>query len=223
MHILVVEDDREISDFLRVSLEAECFAVDTAFDGETGSYLARTNHYDIIILDNVLPTKEGRLACKEIREAGKTTPIIMLSVKSETVTKVDLLNAGADDYMTKPFSLNELMARIRALLRRPKELTSEILSLGDLVIDISKHSVKRGGKEIYLTRKEFVLLVYLLKNAGAAMSRGMIMEHVWNMKIDPFSNTIESHILSLRKKIDVNAKKKLIQTVPGIGYKMMIL
>lgn len=223
MHILVVEDDREISDFLRVSLEAECFAVDTAFDGETGSYLARTNHYDIIILDNVLPTKEGRLACKEIREAGKTTPIIMLSVKSETVTKVDLLNAGADDYMTKPFSLNELMARIRALLRRPKELTSEILSLGDLVIDISKHSVKRGGKEIYLTRKEFVLLVYLLKNAGSAMSRGMIMENVWNMKIDPFSNTIESHILSLRKKIDTKAKKKLIQTVPGIGYKMMIL
>jgi DNA-binding response OmpR family regulator len=220
MHILVVEDEKEISDFLRVSLEAECFAVDTAFDGETGSYLARTNNYDLIILDNILPKKEGRLACKEIRDAGKTTPIIMLSVKSETVTKVDLLNAGADDYMTKPFSLDELLARMRALLRRPKEMENEILSIDDLTIDPKKHTVRRGNKEIYLTRKEFVLLSYLLKNAGSAMSRGMIMEHVWDMNIDPFSNTIESHILSLRKKIDAKSKKKLIQTVPGIGYKI---
>ncbi len=220
MHILVVEDDREINDFLRVSLEAECFAVDTAFDGETGSYLARTNDYDLIILDNILPQKEGQVACKEIRAAGKSMPIIMLSVKSETVTKVDLLNAGADDYMTKPFSLEELLARMRALLRRPKEMENEILNVDDLFVDAKKHSVKRGKKEIYLTRKEFILLSYLLKNAGAAMSRGKIMEHVWNMDIDPFSNTIESHILSLRKKIDVKPKKKLIHTVPGVGYKI---
>lgn len=220
MHVLIVEDDNEINDFLRVSLEAECFAVDVAFDGEKGSFLARTNEYDLIILDNVLPKKEGRVACKEIREAGKTTPIIMLSVKSETVTKVDLLNAGADDYMTKPFSLEELLARIRALLRRPKQIESEVLSIEDLVIDVKRHTVRRANKEIYLTRKEFVLLSYLLKNAGAAMSRGMIMEHVWDMNIDPFSNTIESHILSLRKKVDAKAKKKLIQTVPGIGYKI---
>lgn len=220
MHILIVEDEREINDFLRVSLEAECFAVDTAFDGDRGSYLGRTNEYDLIILDNVLPIKEGREACKEIRESGKTTPIIMLSVKSETVTKVDLLNAGADDYMTKPFSLEELLARMRALLRRPKQIESEVLSLEDLIVDIKRHMVKRGGREVYLTRKEFVLLTYLLKNAGAAMSRGMIMEHVWDMNIDPFSNTLESHILSLRKKIDVKSKKKLIRTVPGIGYKV---
>ncbi len=220
MHVLVVEDDKEINDFLRVSLEAECFAVDTAFDGETGSYLARSNEYDLIVLDNILPKKEGRIACREIRESGKTTPIIMLSVKSETVTKVDLLNAGADDYMTKPFSLEELLARMRALLRRPKHIESEVLSIEDLVIDIKRHTVKRANKELYLTRKEFVLLTYLLKNAGAAMSRGMIMEHVWNMDIDPFSNTIESHILSLRKKVDARSKKKLIRTVPGIGYKI---
>lgn len=220
MHILVIEDEKEISDFLRVSLEAECFAVDTAFDGEAGSHLGRTNNYDLIILDNILPKKEGREACREIRAMGKTTPIIMLSVKSETVTKVDLLNAGADDYMTKPFSLEELLARMRALLRRPKEIETEILNVRDLVIDVKKHSVRRGGKEIYLTRKEFVLLTYLLKNAGSAMSRGMIMEHVWDMSIDPFSNTIESHILSLRKKIDAKFEKKLIQTVPGIGYKI---
>jgi two-component system copper resistance phosphate regulon response regulator CusR len=215
-----VEDEQEISDFLRVSLEAECFAVDTAFDGEIGSHLARTNNYDLIILDNILPKKEGREACREIRAAGKTTPIIMLSVKSETVTKVDLLNAGADDYMTKPFSLQELLARIRALLRRPKEIEEEIFSIGDLIVDIKRHTVRRGNKEIYLTRKEFVLLSYLLQNAGAAMSRGMIMEHVWNMNIDPFSNTIESHILSLRKKVDAKFNKKLIKTVPGIGYKI---
>lgn len=221
MHILVVEDEREISDFLRVSLEAECFAVDTASDGETGSTLGRTNDYDLIILDNILPKKEGREACKEIRAAGKTVPIIMLSVKSETVTKVDLLNAGADDYMTKPFSLEELLARMRALLRRPKEIEEEILSIGDLIVDIKRHTVRRGNKEIYLTRKEFVLLSYLLQNAGSAMSRGMIMEHVWDMNMDPFSNTIESHILSLRKKIDAKSKKKIIQTVPGIGYKIL--
>lgn len=220
MHILVVEDEQEISDFLRVTLEAECFAVDTAFDGETGSHLARTNNYDLIILDNILPKKEGREACKEIRATGKTTPIIMLSVKSETVTKVDLLNAGADDYMTKPFSLEELLARMRALLRRPKEIEEEIFSIGDLVVDIKRHTVRRENKEIYLTRKEFILLSYLLQNAGAAMSRGMIMEHVWNMDIDPFSNTIESHILSLRKKVDAKFNKKLIKTVPGIGYKI---
>lgn len=222
MHLLVVEDDKEINDFLRVSMEAECFAVDTAFDGETGSYMARTSNYDLIILDNILPKKEGRIACKEIRDAGKTCPIIMLSVKSETVTKVDLLNAGADDYMTKPFSLEELLARMRALLRRPKEIETDILNIDDLFIDAKRHSVRRGKKEIYLTRKEFVLLSYLLRNAGAAMSRGMIMEHVWNMDIDPFSNTIESHILSLRKKIDAKSKKKLIHTVPGIGYKISV-
>lgn len=221
MHILVVEDEKEISDFLRVSLEAECFAVDTAFDGEAGSYLGRTNNYDLIILDNILPKKEGREACKEIRAVGKTTPIIMLSVKSETVTKVDLLNAGADDYMTKPFSFAELLARMRALLRRPKEMEDEILTISDLIIDIRRHTVRRANKEIYLTRKEFVLLSYLLRNAGSAMSRGMIMEHVWDMQMDSTSNTIESHILSLRKKIDAKSNKKLIQTVPGIGYKIL--
>lgn len=221
MHILVVEDEREISDFLRVNMEAECFAVDTAFDGETGSFMARTNNYDLIILDNILPKKEGREACKEIRAAGKTVPIIMLSIKSETVTKVDLLNAGADDYMTKPFSFTELLARMRALLRRPKEIEDEILTISDLVIDIRRHTVRRANKEIYLTRKEFVLLSYLLQNAGSAMSRGMIMEHVWDMQMDPSSNTIESHILSLRKKIDAKSKKKLIKTVSGIGYKIL--
>ena len=219
MRILVVEDEKQISDSLKVSLGAECYAVDVAEDGAKGSYLARTNEYDLIILDNILPKKSGLEVCKEIRDNGSTTPIIMLSVKTESTTKVDLLNAGADDYLTKPYSFQELLARIRALLRRPQDIEDEILTIDDIALDSRKHTVKRGKKEIYLTRKEFALLEYLLKNQGVALSRGMIMEHVWDMNVDLFSNTIESHILSLRRKLDIKNKKKFIHTVPGIGYK----
>lgn len=223
MRILIIEDEKEIINFLKLALKAECFAVDTAEDGERGSFLARTNDYDLIILDNVLPKKIGIEVCKEIRARGKTMPIIVLSVKSEATTKVDLLNAGADDYLIKPFSLDELLARIRALLRRPKNIESEILKLDDLTLDTKKHLVKRGQKEIYLTRKEFTLLEYFMKNLGIVLSRGMMMEHVWDMNADPFSNTIESHILSLRRKVDLKGKKKLIHTVPGRGYKIDLL
>ena len=220
MRILIIEDEKKIIDFLKKSLENECFVVDVAMDGEKGLYLAQTNNYNIIILDNVLPKKTGRQVCEEIRKDGKTVPIIMLSVKGETTTKVELLNAGADDYLTKPFSLEELLARIRALLRRPKQIESEVLKLDDLTLDTKRHLVKRGKKEVYLTRKEFMLLEYLMKNQGIVLSRGMILEHVWDMNADPFSNTIESHILSLRRKTDFKGTKKLIHTVPGRGYKI---
>jgi DNA-binding response OmpR family regulator len=220
MRLLVVEDEKEILNFLKKSLEAEHFVVDAAKDGEKGSFLARTNDYDLIVLDNVMPKKSGLEVCKDIRQDGKSVPILILSVKTETTTKVDLLNAGADDYLTKPFSLDELLARIRALLRRPKQIENEILQINDLILDSNKSTVKRGNQEIYLTRKEFVLLKYLMKNQGIALSRGMIMEHVWDMSADPFSNTIESHILSLRKKIDAKGKKKLIHTISGRGYKL---
>ena len=203
MRILVVEDEKEIRDYLSTSLKAECFAVDTAEDGAKGSYLASTNDYDLILLDNIMPKKTGQEVCEEIRKEGITIPILILSVKSETTTKVDLLNAGADDYLTKPFSLDELLARMRSLLRRPKEIEKEIYQLDDLTLDDIKHAVTRGEKDIYLTRKEFTLLKYLLKNQDAVLSRGMIMEHVWDMSVDPFSNTIEAHINSLRKKIDI--------------------
>ncbi|MFC1801998.1 response regulator transcription factor [Patescibacteria group bacterium] len=218
MRLLIVEDNKEILDFLKISLAEECFAVDTAEDGEVGSYLARTNDYDVIILDNMLPKKDGKRVCKEIREEGKDTPIIMLSVKSDTTTKIDLLNIGADDYLTKPFSLGELMARIRALLRRPKIIESDTLEIDDLFMDIKKHIVKRKNKEIHLTKKEFMLLEYLMRNRNVVLSRGMIMEHVWDMNADPFSNTIESHIASLRRKIDNGHKRKFIRTVSGRGY-----
>jgi DNA-binding response OmpR family regulator len=220
MRLLVVEDEKEIRDFLKRSLEAEYFVVDIAADGEKGSYLARTNDYDLIILDNIMPKKNGLEVCKEIREDGKNVPILILSVKTETTTKVDLLNAGADDYLTKPFSLDELLARIKALLRRPKKIESEVYEIDDLVLDANKNIVKRSGKEIYLTRKEFALLKYLMKNQGIVLSRSMLMEHVWDMSVDPFSNTIESHIRSLRRKIDNGHKRKLIQTISGRGYKI---
>ncbi len=220
MRVLVVEDESAISQFLKTSLEAESFAVDVAEDGEKGSSLARTNEYDLMILDNVLPKKFGLQVCREVRESGKSLPILMLSVKAETDMKVQLLNAGADDYLLKPFSFAELLARIKALLRRPKQMEGEILYADDLALDTKKHKVIKGEREIHLTRKEFTLLEYLLRNKGTALSRGMIMEHVWDMAVDPFSNTIESHILSLRKKLDCKTRESLIQTISGVGYKI---
>lgn len=146
----------------------------------------------------------------------------MLSARGEMGIKVELLNKGADDYLTKPFSLEELLARIRALLRRPASVSSEILQIDDLVMDTKKHITTRKGKEIYLTRKEFMLLEYLLRHKSTVVSRGMLLEHVWDINVDPFSNTIESHVLNVRKKIAIKGKKDLIQTLPGIGYKIDI-
>ncbi|MEA1963151.1 MAG: response regulator transcription factor [Patescibacteria group bacterium] len=220
MRILVVEDEKNICDFLKKSLESECYAVDTAADGEKGLEMIRGGNYNIVILDNNMPKKTGLEVCEEVRVEKNNIPILMLSVQSETTTKVDLLNAGADDYLTKPFSIDELQARIKTLLRRPKVIADEILKIDDLSLDIDRHSVKRGKKEISLTKKEFTLLAYLLKNIGIVLSRSMIMEHVWDMNVDPFSNTIESHIMSLRKKINLPKHKKLIHTVSGRGYKI---
>ncbi|MFT7506911.1 MAG: DNA-binding response OmpR family regulator [Acidimicrobiales bacterium] len=221
MRVLVVEDEEKIRIFLKKSLEAECFAVDAVSDGNEGLELALLNEYDIILLDNVLPNKTGLEICSDIRHAGKMVPIIMLSVRSETDIKVRALNAGADDYLTKPFSFEELVARVHALLRRPAILEEEILTISDVTLDTKQHVVTRRKEEIKLTRKEFMLLEYLMKNEGIVLSRGMLMEHVWDMNADPFSNTIESHILSLRRKLGHTKRNDLIQTVPGRGYKIM--
>jgi len=221
MRILLIEDDQNISDFLLQALTNESFIIDVISDGDKGSFIARTNTYDLIILDHILPKKDGFQICQELRQSGITTPLLMLSVKTEVPFKVGLLNLGADDYMTKPFVFEELLARIRVLLRRPTSEKEAIHKVGDLTIDPATQRVMRGRKEIYLTRKEFILLEYMMRNAGKVLSRGMILEHVWNRESDPFSNTIEAHILNLRKKIDTG-RVKIIRTVPGRGYKIEI-
>lgn len=220
MRILVIEDEKEVGQFLKENLEAECFSVDWESDGERGSYLARTNEYDLIILDNLLPNKDGPRICRELREANNNVPILVLSVQADTSRKVDLLDIGADDYLPKPFSYAELLARVKALLRRPPEVIGETIQVEDLSINTHTYAVQRGSKKVYLTRKEFELLGYLMRNKGKVLSRGMIMEHVWDINADPFSNTIETHILNLRKKIDQGTRHKLIHTVSGRGYKI---
>ncbi len=222
MRILLVEDDEQILTSLRIRLKSEGFSVDTEKDGIRGSFLARTNNYDVIILDYLLPRKNGAKICQEIRSRGTITPIIMISVQTEIPTRVELLNLGADDYVTKPFPFEELMARIRAVLRRPASLKEDILSIDNLTLDSARARVTRGGKKIKLTRKEFALLEYMLRHQGAVLSRGTLMEHVWDIHGDLFSNTIETHILNLRKKIDQPGAKKLIHTISGRGYKIDI-
>lgn len=221
MRILIIDDNREITDILKSGLESELFVVDTADEGNKGLKLALSNPYDLIILDVVIPGKNGFEVCKAIRQAKKTTPIIILSVKSEIPDKVELLNIGADDYLTKPFFFAELLARIKALLRRPPKLENEnYFRCADLELHKEAHMVTRGNKEIHLTRKEFLILEYLLKNDGKVVTRQMLLENAWDTNADPFSNTIEAHIRNLRKKIDQGHIRRYIQTVPGVGYKI---
>jgi DNA-binding response OmpR family regulator len=220
MNLLIVEDDKSTVDLLRNSFEDEGFTVDVAMDGAAGSYKARINSYDLIILDINLPEKDGRQVCTEIRQNGKVMPILILSVKSEIESKASLLDMGADDYVIKPYSFIELLARVKALLRRPKHIEYSIFKIEGLVLDVDCHTVKRDGKLIKLTPKEFMLLEYLMRNRGRVLTRTHILEHVWGDDADPFSNTIETHILNLRRKIDQNKKKKLIHTIPSMGYKI---
>lgn len=220
MKILIIEDDIKLSGFLKKSFEAEYFAVDVAGDGEEGLYLAKTNDYDLLILDNKLPKKTGPEVCDELRKEGYKKPILILSVKTEPRIKTELLNIGADDYLGKPFSFQELLARVRALLRRPHRIEEEVIKVNGVTLDTKRFVVFCNKKNIYLTRKEFSLLEYLMRNRGIVLSRSMILEHVWDMNADPFSNTIESHIVSLRKKLSQSKQRQLIQTVPGRGYKI---
>lgn len=220
MRVLIVEDEKEIASFIKNGLKAENFSVDVAFDGEKGLWLAKTNDYDIIVLDLHLPKKNGMEICNEIRKAGRATPIIMLTVGVELKNKLEAFNCGVDDYLTKPFSFEELLARIRALLRREKSIIPEILESNDLILNSNLHIVKRGKKLIKLSRKEFSLLEYLMRNKGIVSSRSIILEHVWDMDADPLTNTVDVHIRYLREKIDKGFKNKLVQTVHGYGYKI---
>jgi DNA-binding response OmpR family regulator len=220
MRILVVEDQHDAAQTLKTKLEAECYAVDVEHDGERAFYRARTNDYDLILLDNILPGKGGPEICSGLREYKMNTPILILSVQSDIQEKVKLLNCGADDYLAKPFSFTELSARVKALLRRPHIIEGKQLCVDDLILNRETYSALRDGRTIRLTPKEFSLLEYLIKNRGKVVSRRMILEHVWDDAADPFSNSIETHITNLRKKIDRDHKIKLIHTVHGQGYKI---
>lgn len=218
MRILVIEDEEKIANFIKRGLKEEGYAVDVCFDGEEGHFLSTTNEYDLLILDLMIPKMDGVRLCKKIRESKLTVPVLMLTAKDEVKSKVAGLDAGADDYVTKPFAFEELLARIRVLLRKKKNQVTTKLEVGDLSLDLLNHKVERGGKEITLTTKEYSLLEYLMQNAGAIVTRTMISEHVWDIHFETSTNVIDVYINYLRSKIDGGHKKKLIQTVRGRGY-----
>jgi heavy metal response regulator len=222
MRILVIEDERKIADFLKRGLKEEGYAVDIACDGEEGHFLATTQEYDLIILDLMLPKIDGLSLCRKLRAEKITGPILILTVKDSVKDKVSGLDSGADDYLTKPFAFEELLARVRALLRKSETPTPTKLKAADLELDLVTHKVIRGGKDIALTPKEFALLEYLMRNEGTVVTRTMISEHVWDINFDTFTNVIDVYINYLRKKIDLGQKKKLIQTVRGRGYSLSV-
>lgn len=223
MRALIIEDNHYIAEALKSALIIENLTVEVAPDGESGSFFATTNDYDIILLDTMLPKKNGPEVCRTIRSSGKMTPILSVSAKADPTTKVELLEAGVDDYIGKPFVMREVIARVRALLRRPHALLGDIFSIDDLTIDTRKRTVTRGRTPVRLTRKEFMLLEFLIRNQDSVISRGLLLEHVWDETTDPFSNTIEAHIMSLRRKIKLKNKPPLIHTIPGSGYKLALV
>ncbi len=220
MRILLVEDNERLSESIKRGLEEEGFAIDTASDGEDGLYLASAENYDLVILDVMLPKKNGIEVCKELRKQNNKVTILMLTAKSKLDEKVDGLNAGADDYLTKPFEFPELLARIQALLRRTYKQVATAIIINDLEIDSQKHEIKRGGKLVNLTPKEFAIIDLLSKNINQVVTRTQIIEHTWDYNFDSMSNVVDVFIASIRKKIDSGRKKKLLQTVHGVGFKL---
>ena len=220
MRVLIVEDERRLSNIIKKGFIEDGFAVDQAFDGEEGQYLAESEQYDLIVLDIMLPKLDGLQVCKELRKKSIKTPLLMLTAKSTLEDKVAGLDSGADDYITKPFSFVEFRSRVHALIRRSHQDISPILSENDLVLDPLKHSVQRANNAIVLTPKEFAVLELLMRHKGEVVSRTMIIEHVWDYNFDGMSNVVDVFVGTLRKKVDTGAKVKLIQTVHGVGYKI---
>jgi len=218
MKILLVEDDKNVSRFIVKGLKENLFAVDVAENGEDGLHFATQENYDLIILDIMLPILSGDKILFRLRERGNTTPVIFLTAKDSKESIVKGLNLGADDYIVKPFSFHELLARIRAVLRRGKEFLPSVLKVEDLTLNQLTHEVYRGGVRIDLTPKEYALLEYLMRHAGQVVTRTMISEHVWNYSFDSMTNIIDVHINHLRSKIDKDFSPKLIHTVKGVGY-----
>ena len=221
MRVLIVEDEHQIARALKKALEQETYAVDVAFDGDEGYAMATTEPYDIAIIDRMLPGGyDGLGIVRGMRDAKVHTPVLFLSALGSVSERTAGLDAGADDYLVKPFALEELLARVRALLRRPTEQQSAILEAGDLSLDTITYSVERAGKPVQLTSKEFALLEYMLRNPGRPLSKEVIISHVWDYDADILPNTVEVYIKYLRNKIDSPFKKPLIHTVRGFGYKL---
>ena len=218
MRILLVEDEPDAAQMLAKGLREQSYAVDVATDGETAVYQAGVNDYDLVILDVMLPLKDGFEVCRELRAEGLTFPILMLTARDAPPDRVMGLDMGADDYLTKPFDFHELLARLRALLRRGPALRPETVEVSDLSIDMRARRVRRGARQIELTAKEYALLEYLARRAGEVVSRAEIAEHVWEENFDPFSNLIEVYVQRLRRKIDEGHTPKLLRTRRGEGY-----
>jgi heavy metal response regulator len=218
MRILIIEDEDKIAAFLKRGLKEEGYAVDAAADGEQGYFLASTQDYDLIILDLMLPGLDGLSLCCKLRAEGNEARILVLTARDKVGDKVQGLNAGADDYLTKPFAFEELLARVRAHLRKREARSPTKLQVADLTMDLLAHKVLRAGREIELTAREFALLEFLIRNVGIVVTRTMIAEHVWDVNFDTFTNVIDVYMSYLRDKIDRAFPVKLIQTVRGRGY-----
>lgn len=221
MRVLIIEDEHKIARALKKVLEQETYAVDVAYDGDEGYAMATTEPYDIAIIDRMIPGEyDGLAIVRAMREQKKHTPVLFLSALGSVAERTAGLDAGADDYLVKPFALEELLARVRALLRRPTEQHSTVLTAGDLKLDTLTYSVERAGTPIQLTSKEFALLEYMLRNQGRPLSKDVIISHVWDYDADILPNTVEVYVKYLRNKIDAPFKSALIHTVRGFGYKL---
>lgn len=221
MRILLIEDEQKIANALKRGLEQESFAVDVAYDGREGYGRAMVGKYDLMILDRMLPgIQDGLEICKAVRTAGQHQPILLLTARDATRDRVEGLDSGADDYLVKPFSFEELLARVRALLRRPEQVQDTTLHVGDLELQPDTFRVRRNGQRIDLSRKEFALLEYFMRNADRVLSKDQIIAHVWDFDADILPNTVEAFVASLRQKIDKPFKQPLIHTIRGFGYRL---
>ncbi len=222
MRILIVEDEKKVANFIRKGLQEEGYAVDLAFDGEDGLQMGTDPSYDLIILDIYLPKLDGLAVLRKLRAQDVRTPVLLLTVRATIEDKVLGLDSGADDYLTKPFAFQELLARVRALLRRRSDANAAAIQIADLVLDPVGRIVSRGTRRIELTLKEFALLEYFMRNPDRVLTRTMIIDHVWNYDFDSETNVVDVYVNYLRRKIDAGCENKLIHTVRGVGYVMKV-
>lgn len=223
MRILIVEDEAKLAEATKKGLELKGFTVDWIDEGEKARtrMLLYRDEYDLVLLDLMLPGVDGATICRDVRAEGVTTPIIVLTARDETEMKIDLLNVGADDYISKPFSLDELVARMNAVLRRPEQALPSVLTIRDITLDPAKHTVTKGGKEVALTLKEFSLLEFFMRHPNEAMKREAVLDHVWSFDFPAFSNVLDVHMKNLRKKLDdYEEDDPLFETIRGVGYRL---